>query len=123
MPRTFAMLLGMALAAGCRDSAIPVPTPAAAARVAPTQTLSEAREGFKTQLPRLQTTKEDVPDPPPRIFRLVSFPSAVGQLAAYLTPDPKDGKQHPAIIWITGGDCNSIGDVWGPMPASNDQTA
>ena len=23
-------------------------------------------------------------------------------------PNPNDGKKHPAIVWITGGDCNSI---------------
>src|SRR2546430_17631493 len=44
-------------------------------------------------------------------------------MAAYLSPDPRDGKKHPAIIWITGGDCNSIGDVWSPAPRANDQTA
>src|SRR5436305_720847 len=48
---------------------------------------------------------------------------AIGPTAAYLSPDPRDGKKHPAIIWITGGDCNSIGDVWTPEPRDNDQTA
>lgn len=47
----------------------------------------------------------------------------MGTLPAYVTPDPKDGKRRPAIVWITGGDCNSIGDVWSPAPAANDQTA
>jgi dipeptidyl aminopeptidase/acylaminoacyl peptidase len=47
----------------------------------------------------------------------------VGDLGAYLTPDPQDGKRHPAIIWITGGDCNSIGEVWDAMPEDNDQCA
>ena len=46
-----------------------------------------------------------------------------GALKAYLTPDPGDGKKHPAIIWITGGDCNTIGDVWSDSPRDNDQTA
>jgi dipeptidyl aminopeptidase/acylaminoacyl peptidase len=26
-------------------------------------------------------------------------------------------------VWITGGDCNSIGDVWTPQPVENDQSA
>ena len=39
--------------------------------------------------------------------------AAAGMLAAYLTPNPGDGQKHPAIVWITGGDCHSIGD--GPM--------
>jgi dipeptidyl aminopeptidase/acylaminoacyl peptidase len=48
----------------------------------------------------------------------------VGKLSTYLTPDPKDGQKHPAIIWITGGDCNSVDDsIWQKAPASNDQTA
>jgi dipeptidyl aminopeptidase/acylaminoacyl peptidase len=57
------------------------------------------------------------------VFRTVSYDAPNGKHAAYLTPDPKDGKKHPAVIWITGGDCNSIGDVWSPAPPSNDQTA
>jgi dipeptidyl aminopeptidase/acylaminoacyl peptidase len=44
-------------------------------------------------------------------------------LAAYVTPDPRDGQRHPAIVWITGGDNNSIGDVWSPADRSNDQSA
>ncbi len=50
------------------------------------------------------------------------YPSAVGSLPAYLTSMPNTGS-HPAIIWITGGDYNSIGDVWSPEPADNDQSA
>jgi dipeptidyl aminopeptidase/acylaminoacyl peptidase len=61
--------------------------------------------------------------PPPEVFEVVKYTSPAGELAAYLTPDPKDEKQHPAILWITGGDCNTIGDVWSPQPAANDQTA
>jgi dipeptidyl aminopeptidase/acylaminoacyl peptidase len=56
-------------------------------------------------------------------FELIRYQSPVGPLAAYLTTDPGDGKQHPAIVWITGGDCNSIDDVWSPQDRSNDQTA
>ncbi len=85
--------------------------------------LTEARRGFKTTLVPQQARKEPVPAPPPGLFRTVRYDSPAGKLAAYLTPDPKDGKKHPAIIWITGGDCNSIGDVWANQPASNDQSA
>jgi dipeptidyl aminopeptidase/acylaminoacyl peptidase len=67
--------------------------------------------------------KEIVPDPPPEVFNKVTYESPAGRLAAYLSPDPMDGMKHPAIVWITGGDCNSIGDVWTDAPASNDQTA
>jgi dipeptidyl aminopeptidase/acylaminoacyl peptidase len=54
---------------------------------------------------------------------LIHYQSAVGRQAAYLTKDPGDGKKHPAIVWITGGDTNSIGDVWTPNKRSNDQSA
>lgn len=61
--------------------------------------------------------------PPPGEFQIVRYDSEVGHLPAYLTPDPGDGQKHPAIVWITGGDCNTIGDVWSPQPSSNDQSA
>jgi pimeloyl-ACP methyl ester carboxylesterase len=92
-------------------------------QVSETIPLKEARKGFQTKVVRLQTAKEPVPQPPPKVFRTVRYDAPAGKLAAYLSPDPKDGKKHPAIIWITGGDCNSIGDVWGNAPPSNDQTA
>jgi hypothetical protein len=87
------------------------------------RTLPEARQGFVTKIVPGKTDREPAPNPPTKIFRKVKHESPVGQLAAYITPDPGDGKKHPAIIWITGGDCNSIGDVWSPAPAANDQTA
>jgi len=64
-----------------------------------------------------------VPEPPSSIFRKVQYDTSAGKLAAYLTPDPKDGKRHPAIIWITGGDYNSIDDVWRDAPEDDEQTA
>jgi len=50
-------------------------------------------------------------------------PTALQAVVVQLSTDPKDGKKHPAILWIVGGDCNSIEDVWTPAPADNDQTA
>lgn len=41
----------------------------------------------------------------------------------YVTPDPQDGKRHPAIIWITGGDSSTLEDFWSEGPPENDQTA
>lgn len=87
------------------------------------QTLREARQGFSTRIVR-----EDDPAGPPDVptgneFELIHYESPVGQLAAYVTRDPGDGLKHPAIVWITGGDCNSIGDVWSPSDRSNDQSA
>lgn len=96
-----------------------VESPAASAK----PSLADARRTFETKLGRPQPPGDAVPEPPPGLFRLVKFPSKVGDLSAYLTPDPADGRKRPAIIWITGGDCNSIGEVWEPAPRENDQTA
>lgn len=86
-------------------------------------TLADARRGFATKLAGPQPQAEAVPQPPPAVFRLIKYPSPVGDLSAYLTPDPGDGRKHPAIVWITGGDCNSISELWEPAPRENDQTA
>jgi acetyl esterase/lipase len=84
--------------------------------------LAEARRAFKTQL-AYSAGSASAPIPPASVFLKITYPSAVGPLAAYLTPDPKDAGRHPAIIWITGGDSNSIDNLWNPSPPSNDQTA
>jgi pimeloyl-ACP methyl ester carboxylesterase len=45
-------------------------------------------------------------------------------MAAYLSPRPPDGRRRPAIVWITGGDCNTIDDgVAQEGPPENDQSA
>src|SRR5690606_5732698 len=87
------------------------------------QTLCEAREGFLTKIVRDGEAfgPPEVP-PPASDFELIHYESPVGPLAAYLTKDPGDGQRHPAIVWITGGDNNSIGDVWSPADRSNDQS-
>jgi acetyl esterase/lipase len=87
-------------------------------------TLTEARKGFKSKFVADGAAKDPIPDPPAGLFKVVKYESSAGKFPAYLTPDPKDGKKHPAIIWITGGDCNSIGDsCFQPGPPSNDQSA
>ena len=91
--------------------------------VEPSSTLAKARRGHVTRLARQESSGEAVPPPPPEVFQLVHYNAPVGKLAAYLTPDPQDGKKHPAIVWITGGDCNTIGEVWEDAPRDNDQTA
>jgi len=107
---------------GCSPApSIPVKAPRVANRE-PTP-LAKARREFKTKLSQQEQTREAAPQPPADVFRLVKYPSAVGDLAAYVSPDPKDGGKHPAIIWITGGDCNSIGDCWSPRPEENEQSA
>ena len=88
----------------------------------PNETLAAARAKFQTKLIDAEQEKA-APDTPPGSFRLVHYDAAPGKLAAYLTPEPKDGAKHPAIVWITGGDCNSIGPVWTPAEPDDDQTA
>lgn len=86
-----------------------------------TQSLAEARKGF-TPHPTGQRSGEAVEPPPPNTVRYVTYNSPAGTMAAYLSQEPHDGKRHPGLVWITGGDCNTIGDVWNAEPG-NDQTA
>jgi Fe-S cluster assembly iron-binding protein IscA/alpha/beta superfamily hydrolase len=89
-------------------------------------TLADARKDFKTTL-RLQpnkAVKTPVAKPPAELFEVVKYDAPLGKNTAYLSPDPKDGKKHPAIVWITGGDCNSIdAGCWRDGGAANDQSA
>lgn len=87
------------------------------------QTLSEARAGHQTVIAARADTDDPVETPPASLFSVVSYPAASGAMAAYVTPRPADGQRHPAIIWMTGGDSSTIGDVWSPAPAANDQSA
>jgi acetyl esterase/lipase len=104
------------------STAGPAATPAATPAALPA-TLAEARKGFRTRLVPVPGDKEPVEVPPAGAFQLIKYEAPVGKLQAYLTPDPKDGKKHPAIVWITGNDCNSIDDVWSPVDPEDDQTA
>lgn len=85
--------------------------------------LSQARQGATTALIARTRDGHAPPAPPAGVLELIHYPAPSGELAAYLTPRPRDGGKHPAIIWISGGDCNTIGDVWSPQPRENDQSA
>jgi acetyl esterase/lipase len=86
--------------------------------------LLEARRGFTTKLARQEQDKKAPATPPAQIFRVVRYDAPGGKHSAYLSPAPKDGKKHPVIIWITGGDCNGIDEgCWKDQPANNDQSA
>lgn len=119
----------LTVAGGCSEKASPKLTvpPGQASRASIDQkaksTLAEARRGFVTKLTRPQPDAGPVPQPPADVFRLVKYRSPAGELSAYVSPDPVDGRKHPAIVWITGGDSNSIDEVWEPGPRDNDQTA
>lgn len=111
-----------ATAVAAPSAAIVAAAPPVAQDSAP-RSLKDARAGFRSRLLSRTSAREPLVFPPSRIFRTIMYDAPVGKLAAYVTPDPKDGKRHPAIIWVTGGDSNTLGDVWSPAPAGNDQTA
>lgn len=112
MKRLIILPLLVLTAIGCR------PVGAAA-----DQTLEQARAGVVTRASQADTRDGPAEKPPAGVLDLVRYAGPLGDMTAYVTPDPKDGARHPAIIWITGGDSASIGDVWSPAPASNDQSA
>ncbi|MBY0458045.1 MAG: prolyl oligopeptidase family serine peptidase [Gemmataceae bacterium] len=122
MPRSLLALSAFLLAAlaGCKPGGIPT---TGLTNPDGKTLLADAPKGFATKLARQHKAGDPVDVPPPSVFRTVQYDAPVGKCAAYLTPDPKDGKKRPAIVWITGGDCNTIGDVWKPAPPSNDQSA
>ena len=61
--------------------------------------------------------------PPAGVFELVRYTSPAGGLAAYVTPDPKDGKKHPAIVWAHGGFGGIGSGFWEEATKDNDQSA
>jgi pimeloyl-ACP methyl ester carboxylesterase len=86
-------------------------------------TLTEARRGFQTHLSQQMNDGRLAPLPPLEMFHLVTY-STAGRLPAYVSLDPKPGVKHPAIIWLTGGFSNSIGELaWTPGPPDNEQSA
>lgn len=97
----------------------------AAEAAIPAQTLAEARAGFHTTLVRQTRIGEAAETPPPSSgLELVRYPTALGEMEAYVGPLPQDGKKHPVIIWLVGGFSNSISrTAWTPRPAENDQSA
>jgi acetyl esterase/lipase len=87
------------------------------------ETLAKARQGFTTRYAVPAGISHPLPHPPANLFVRTDFASAGGLvLTAFVTPDPRDGKKHPAIIWLTGGDSNTLDDFWTPGPESNDQS-
>ncbi len=65
----------------------------------------------------------EVDVPPSDIFEVIKYPAPSGDLSAYLTPDPGDGKKHPAMVWAKGG-FGGIGSfLWEEAYRTNDQSA
>ena len=123
-PAVFVLVL--LVLAGCSKRAeepAPLSTNKSAAKDE-TRSLADARRGFGTKLLRSETTKGPPPAPPPALLRTVQYGTPAGKMSAYLGVAPADGKKHPAIVWITGGDSNTINEgCWTEGPAENDQSA
>src|SRR5262245_30316614 len=103
-------LLCVAVFLGCSKQAEngsgQVPSPPDPGHPAPPTTghLFQARKGFTTtQIPNSYKPAPPAAHPPAKTFKNVHYTSPAGKLVAYLTPDPGDGKKHPAIHWAHGG--------------------
>jgi len=95
----------------------------AAEAAAPPRNLADARAGFRTAI-GAPATGTPLPKPPAALFVRSDYTGAEGRtLAAFVTPDPRDGQRHAAIIWITGGDSSTLEDFWTEGSPDNDQTA
>jgi dipeptidyl aminopeptidase/acylaminoacyl peptidase len=60
------------------------------------------KAGFKTKLVE-NNYQPAGPAAAAEGFEIVRYPSPAGELAAYLSPDPGDGKKHPAVLWAHSG--------------------
>lgn len=90
----------------------------------PPQSLANARQNFQTALKAEQGSVEPMPRPPSALFIRSDYTGAQGRpLGAFVTPDPRDGQRHAAIVWITGGDSSTLGDFWTDGAPENDQSA
>ena len=92
------------------------------------QTLAQARAGQRTHvhdalLPEARMAQTSLPRPPATLFVPMAYTNHGMALTAFATPDPRDGGRHPAIVWLTGGDTNSLDDFWTEGSARNDQSA
>ena len=87
------------------------------------RSFTEAREVFETTLIRQNTNDYYIPDPPEGVFDLIYYKSTVGELAAYISCDPNDSREHPLIIWVAGGWSGAVSSLpWSYPEWENDQT-
>lgn len=101
-----------------RAQAAKQPPPAAPEPV-PAMTLTEARKGFRTNVSVASMDNfpvQPLPSPPAALFVRTDYRSGDLTLPAFVTPDPRDGRKHPAIVWMTGGDTNSLSEFWRAGP-------
>jgi hypothetical protein len=61
------------------------------------------KDRFKTVVRKQNILKEPLTIAPAKIFRSIKYPATSGELAAYFSPNPGNGKKHPAINVATYG--------------------
>jgi dienelactone hydrolase len=87
------------------------------------QTLAEARRGFVTKPRKSEFERAaPLPEPPADQYVRIKYKSPAGELLACVTPDPRDGKRRPAILWCHGGFGGLSDYYWKPQDADDDQT-
>jgi hypothetical protein len=86
------LLLACFLLIGCDAAQRSGIAPETAASSKTGATLREAKQGFVTSIVKSGPPAEPPETPEGSEFSLIQYPSPVGQLAAYLTNDPGDGK-------------------------------
>lgn len=91
--------------------------------IAGNPTLASLHSHYQTTVQAEPMMQMALPVPPPRLFKAVRYNSGTLSLAAFVTPDPADEKKHPAIVWLTGGESNTLADFWRKGSKQNDQTA
>lgn len=68
------------------------------------KSLRESRNSYSTKIIAESFTDSGrILTPPRDTYILTKYPTQLGDMTTYVTPDPKDGKRHPAVIWISGG--------------------
>ena len=85
--------------------------------------LAAARARFHTKIVADMAQSGPASPSPPSIFKTVHYNAPVGPCVAYLTPDPGDGKKHPAVLWAHGGYGGIDSYFWVDQPTTNDQSA
>lgn len=91
--------------------------------IAGNPTLASLRSNHQTIVKAESMMQVALPVPPPRLFEAVRYNSNGMSLAAFVTPDPTDQQKHPAIVWLTGGESNTLAEFWRKGSKQNDQTA
>lgn len=85
--------------------------------------LAAARKGFQTKIVKPSTPGQRLREFAPPFLR-VEYPGPLGRYEAYVAPPPPGpSRSMPIVLWITGGDCNTLDEsIATPGPERNDQT-